>query len=235
MSTLLLRLAGPLQSWGLEAKFNRRTTDRVPSKSGVLGLVAAALGRKRNEGLEYFQGLRFGVRLDQEGTLVRDYHTAHEEAFWRNHDGKFSHVTTRYYLADAVFVAALQGDETVLEEVHFALCNPVFPLYLGRRSCPPDGRLSLGIRGSKSLLEALKEEPWQGSMRSHRSKGISRLRVLLDADQNERSDILQRDVPLSFDPAHRKYGFRRIVEHSAPLVLANPETQHDPMLELMGD
>ena len=44
MSTLLLRLAGPMQSWGTDSKFDVRRTGREPSKSGVIGLVAAALG-----------------------------------------------------------------------------------------------------------------------------------------------------------------------------------------------
>jgi len=67
MSTLLLRLAGPLQSWGVDAKFDRRGTERAPTKSGVIGLVAAALGRLRNESVEDIQALRFGVRVDREG------------------------------------------------------------------------------------------------------------------------------------------------------------------------
>ena len=49
MSTLLLRLAAPLQSWGASSKFGRRATEREPTKSGVIGLVAAALGIRRTE------------------------------------------------------------------------------------------------------------------------------------------------------------------------------------------
>ena len=47
MSTLLLRLAGPLQAWGNDSKFETRRTGREPSKSGVIGLLAAALGKKK--------------------------------------------------------------------------------------------------------------------------------------------------------------------------------------------
>ena len=42
MSTLLLRLAAPLQAWGTASKFERRRTQREPSKSGVIGMLAAA-------------------------------------------------------------------------------------------------------------------------------------------------------------------------------------------------
>ena len=76
MSTLLMRLAAPLQSWGVDAKFDRRGTERTPTKSGVIGLVAASLGRRRNENVMDLQTLRFGVRVDREGVLLRDYHTA---------------------------------------------------------------------------------------------------------------------------------------------------------------
>ena len=67
MGTLLLRLAAPLQSWGEDSKFETRRTRREPTKSGVIGLLAAALGRRRDEPLDDLRGLRFAVRVDQEG------------------------------------------------------------------------------------------------------------------------------------------------------------------------
>ena len=78
MATLLLRLAAPLQSWGSDSKFETRKTDREPTKSGVVGLLAAALGLRRDdtEGLARLNGLRFAVRADQEGSLLVDFHTA---------------------------------------------------------------------------------------------------------------------------------------------------------------
>ena len=78
MATLLLRLAAPLQSWGADSKFEIRKTNREPTKSGVLGLLAAALGVRRDddEGLQELKTLRFGVRVDQEGGLLVDFHTA---------------------------------------------------------------------------------------------------------------------------------------------------------------
>ena len=81
MATLLLRFAAPLQAWGIDSKFETRNTEREPSKSGVIGLLAAALGYKRTEPekLEELNALRFGVRVDQEGKLLRDYHTARSD------------------------------------------------------------------------------------------------------------------------------------------------------------
>ena len=73
MATFLLRLSAPLQSWGIDSKFNTRKTAREPSKSGVIGLLAAALGRKRDEDINDLCKLKFGVRIDQEGKLLKDY------------------------------------------------------------------------------------------------------------------------------------------------------------------
>lgn len=233
MSTLLLRLAAPLQSWGVDAKFDRRGTERAPTKSGVIGLVAAALGRQRNESVEDLHALRFGVRVDRGGMLLRDYHTAKSE--------KAAYVTHRYYLSDAVFLVGLEGDDAFLTEIERALRNPAFPLFLGRRSCPPEGKLSLGIRMGKTLSEALQEEPWLVSdWLRRRDAPEVRLRIVTDADARDRNAFLQRDIPLSFDQIHRQYGFRRVYEPN-PYVVPNPDsrsaaaespTGHDPMLEL---
>ena len=65
MSTLLLRLAAPMQSWGTDSKFEWRRTERAPTKSSVIGLIAAALGRMRNESIDDLKALRFGVRVDK--------------------------------------------------------------------------------------------------------------------------------------------------------------------------
>ena len=110
MSTLLLRFAGPVQSWGINSKFEVRRTENAPSKSGVTGLLAAALGIRRNEDISSLNKLRLGVRTDQEGRLLKDFHTAHSE--------KNSYITTRYYLSDAIFLVGLEcGDEIFLRKI----------------------------------------------------------------------------------------------------------------------
>ena len=78
MSTLLLRLAAPMQAWGSDSRFEVRRTGREPTKSGVIGLLAAALGRSRADSVADLCRLRLGVRVDQEGRLLRDFHTAHQ-------------------------------------------------------------------------------------------------------------------------------------------------------------
>ncbi|MFR9308137.1 MAG: type I-E CRISPR-associated protein Cas5/CasD, partial [Lachnospiraceae bacterium] len=98
MSTLLLRFAAPLQAWGTDSKFEVRRTDRNPSKSGVIGLLGAALGIPRDGDFSALRRLKMGVRVDREGVLLRDYHTAHAP------EGKASYITHRYYLSDAIFL-----------------------------------------------------------------------------------------------------------------------------------
>ena len=127
MATLLLRLAAPLQAWGADSKFETRKTGREPTKSGVIGLLAAALGLRRDEreALLRLTGLRFGVRVEREGQLLVDYHTA------KTQDEKTSYVTYRHYLQDAVFLAGIESeDAALLQQLQQALLHPAFPLYL---------------------------------------------------------------------------------------------------------
>ncbi|MFN4266583.1 MAG: type I-E CRISPR-associated protein Cas5/CasD [Aquabacterium sp.] len=140
MPTLLLRLAGPMQSWGTTSRFDERDTQLEPSKSGVLGLVCAALGRDRSEQVDDLAALRMGVRIDREGTVMRDYQTATGVLVAANGKPDLNRtvVSPRYYLADAAFLVGLEGDDmNLLLCIHRALLQPVWPLALGRKSFPP--------------------------------------------------------------------------------------------------
>ena len=234
MRTLLLRFAAPMQSWGIASKFDTRDTAREPSKSGVIGLLAAALGRERTEKLDDLNELYFGVRIDQPGTLLRDYHTARKEKV------ATSFVTRRHYLADAVFLVGLEGEENILQEIAMAMQNPFFPLYLGRRSCPPAGQLVLGLR-EKSLWQALEEEPWLAS-EWFKTKHTDqfKLTIVCDAKDNEEGAFLRRDIPVSFDQRHRQYKFRMVIDTADSLSIPKAErtlelpTKHDAMAGLEG-
>ena len=223
MSTLLLRLAAPMQAWGSDSRFETRRTGREPTKSGVVGLLAAALGRSRADSVDDLCRLRFGVRVDQEGQLLRDFHTAHQ-------GDKAAYVTERYYLCDAAFLVGLESeDRAFLQTLERALRAPAFPLFLGRRSGPPTLPIALGIREG-SLVDELKEEPWLASswmQRQYREKPL--LRLMTDADCGGRKMGVQRDLPVSFHISARSYAYREMEEH---LPIAPPDVLHDPMTEL---
>lgn len=142
--TLLLRLQGPMQSWGTTSRFDERDTQLDPSKSGVLGLVCAALGRDRSEPLDDLAALRMGVRVDREGVPMRDYQTATGVVTASGGVQKDRTVVSpRYYLSDAVFLVGLEGERALLERVHAALRQPVWPLALGRKSFVPSAPVYL--------------------------------------------------------------------------------------------
>lgn len=242
MRTLLLRLAAPMQSWGTESKFDTRQTQREPSKSGVIGLLACALGIRRDDSaaLTELSKLSFGVRVDQEGQQLMDYQTVKSyksKADYRAEaDPDAAYQTYRYYLADAVFLAAVSSDDDALmDKLEAALHRPAFPLFLGRRSCPPTLPLSLGMR-ERPLEEALRTEPWQASkeqqerwQRRHPGQSLH-LRMLLDSDPGAAGIAQVRDVPMSYDPAWRRYSFRNVKEDRA--ILRFQETTHDAMAEV---
>lgn len=206
MTTLLLRLGAPLQSWGTSSRFVRRNTDRAPSRSGILGMLAAAKGRRRTDPLEELLDLRIGIRVDQAGQLERDFQTA------RTRDGSGSMpLSYRFYVADAVFAVAIEGDPEVLETVRQALCAPAFPLFLGRRSCPPAGKLLHGMHAG-TLRDRLENHPWLASQwvqRRHHGTTVD-LDIVVDCPADAPDAELVRDEPLSFDPRERRYGWRSV-------------------------
>lgn len=222
MSTLLLRFAGPLQAWGADSRFDVRRTNREPTKSGVIGLIASALGLRRDAPLDELNRLYFGVRIDREGVLLRDLHTVRK-------DKNTSYMTTRYYLSDAVFLIGLHSDdEALMQRLEHAVRNPAHPLFLGRRSCPPEGRVCLGLR-QMPLEEALKSEPSLIPPKPSKPGEPQRARIVLD---DPHGTARLNDLPVSFSPYNRQYAYRAAREmwNTFP---ANDA--HDPMLELGGD
>jgi CRISPR system Cascade subunit CasD len=223
VTALLLRLAAPLQSWGTSSRFAHRGTDRIPSKSGIVGLLAAAQGRRRTDPLEELLGLRIGVRTEQAGRLERDFQTA-----TRAGEHTPSSLSSRHYLADAVFLVAVQGDEALLEGLQDALRRPHFPLFLGRRSCPPAGRVEHGLRAGDAVA-VLRAEPWHAApwfQRAHRGPSAD-LDLVADCAPGTPGADLVRDEPVSFDPRHRQWEWRTVLRHS-PVTVANPQFTGDP-------
>lgn len=208
MPTLLLRLAGPMQSWGTRSRFDERDTDLEPSKSGVLGLLSAAMGIDRCDwgNLEPLARLRMGARVDQPGVLRCDYHTAQD--FDRDDPSRVydTAVTQRYYLADAIFLVGLEGeDRGLLERAHGALKNPQWPLYLGRKAFVPSHPVVLepGVL-DQGLEDALRSYPYLGSGRPPEEEEHRAVIESLSPDGS-----LRMDQPLG-PFAERRFGARYV-------------------------
>ncbi len=216
MPTLLLRLVGPMQSWGTTSRFDQRDTGKEPSKSGVLGLVAAALGIDRANwtDLNPLTRLSMGVRHDRPGLPGRDYQTAGCAATDSviKADGTLSKdgvVSQRFYLADAAFLAGLEGENrALLEQIHAALRDPFWPLALGRKSYLPSEPVWMenGLWDA-TLEEALRQCPWIVSRR----KGEEFPKELLvSLESKDGSGLLKMDQPLaSF--SERRFGARFVL------------------------
>lgn len=176
MYTLLLRLEGPMQSWGVSSRFTQRDTGHEPSKSGVLGLLCAALGKPREEvddqrgklpALADLANLTMGVRIDRSGAVGVDFQTAgggrlagQRYGVSHVHGGLFGSVMShRYFLQDASFLVGLSGpDLPLLRQLHSALANPVWQLFLGRKGYVPgvppyieDGLVKADLRTALSI------------------------------------------------------------------------------------
>ena len=228
--TLLLRLSAPLQSWGSESVYDNRETDYVPTKSGVIGMLAAALGRKRDEQLNDLVKLEFGIRVDQQGTRLKEFQITQM-------GGKLNaNLSNKIYLSDAIFLVGLSCEDiSFLKDLVDALKHPKFPVFLGRRSCPPTQPLVLGIR-SGDLYQSLLEEEWL--VPDWRQKTLFRfsdkihLRIVTDDIQG---DAIKKDVPVSFSPFKREYRYRYMKEMPGKTVekgQCSVSTEHDPMVEL---
>ncbi|WP_187413163.1 type I-E CRISPR-associated protein Cas5/CasD [Streptomyces sp. WAC01526] len=259
MSVLTVRLAGPLQSWGVGSRHTIRTTLPYPSKSGIVGLLAAACGIPRDGGpsettdvtLAELTGLRLAVRADQPGELLVDYHTVSgashaptdpaQQRLPTADDGRLqakdsTKITRRHYLSDAAFTAYLEGDADLLTKVAHAVRRPRFPLFLGRRSCPPSKPLFMGIEHQTGLDHALRTTAWQAAAHEvarHRRLGQSSVRLDTVIESPDGTDVLP-DQPLASAPPFRHRYTERPIRHGhITLPLSPHDTVHDPF-ELLG-
>ncbi len=221
--TLLLRLAGPMQSWGTNSRFKIRDTELEPSKSGVVGLLCAALGKPRDEphpgnrdkpSLETLAALRMGVRVNREGVMKKDYHTAGGEHRVGKHygvakanNGTPETVTSeRFYLADADFLVGLEGaDESLLRRLNAALERPRWQLFLGRKSFLPHWPVYLpngeGLRLDTSLEEALRFD-WP---KDNEGRNLIMVRHVIEVAGDHPRAEKRIDWPLSFDSSTRDF------------------------------
>jgi len=170
---LALLLDAPMQSWGHASRFERRTTALHPTRSGVFGLLAAALGIDKHAPDEVAQLARFATlrvttvmlprrdRRQNDYSIVRleDYHTV---TGIRRASGKVDKDATvqtyRHYLLDARFGVLLDGSANLLAELAAALRDPKWGVWFGRKCCLPAAPLL-------AAGPALADEAWPALLR----------------------------------------------------------------------
>ncbi|MGI6212618.1 MAG: type I-E CRISPR-associated protein Cas5/CasD [Anaerovoracaceae bacterium] len=198
MKTILLKFSGPLQSWGTSSHFETRHTDPYPSKSAVIGMIAAAFGYRRDddESIRRLNQLHYAVRADQIGSVLKDFHTARK--YKKNGDFERNYVTNRYYLEDSVFVVGIGNeDDDWIDSIEDALRHPYFQLFLGRRSLPVTLDFLLGSVET-DVITALKDYEWQAASR-YRKAHTNQVTIYADAELiDDSDDALRNDHVVSF-------------------------------------
>lgn len=211
-----------MQSWGTSSRFETRMSDYYPSKSGVIGIIAASLGYSRDEDekIQKLNDLDFAVRVDQEGVLKKDYHIARKVK--PNGELERTYVTNRYYMEDAVFVVAISHeDDKWIDEILQGLKYPYFQPFMGRRSCPLPAHFILET-SEEGPIEALEKLDWQAA--SWYKKKNENYRADIYADKGllpEKPHTIRNDRVVSFSQKERKFGPR--FEARTSLVMAKSD------------
>jgi CRISPR system Cascade subunit CasD len=210
---LALCLKGPFQSWGFDSQYNRRNTGLMPTKSAIAGMCCAALGYPRGSVDEQKFLASFGVvrmtaiAIPRNGAKrelpvrrLQDYHTVQHT---RRATGKINNdcvLTHRQYLTDASFGVLLEGATSLLEQIAEALGNPVWGIWLGRKTCIPSAPVLAGLKGNRD--DALRLLIGEKSLESFtRQEDVE--------DFAEGRDSLP-DTPLSFATERRLFTPRRV-------------------------
>lgn len=239
MKTILLKFAGPMQSWGTNSNFENRHTDFYPSKSAVVGMISASLGYRRDEDekIRKLNELSFAVRIDQPGNILKDYHTARKNI--KKLSAKGNYVTNRYYLEDAVFVVAISHkDDILMTEIENSLRNPWFQTFLGRRSLPLTADFFLKST-ENGLIDSLSRIEWQASKwyKDKTGEDAVKLEIYSDFHEGDAKQItMRKDRVISFSQMNRQFNYR--YESVSTVEISNRtfdySTTHD-VFESVGD
>lgn len=214
--TLAFLIDSPLQSWGASSKFQRRETESWPTKSALVGLLAAALGIDKHapdeaDNLAPLAALRFSVLRWLKPTPVTrlaDFHTIGGGYDKTNPAEKLqipckagdgspfgTVITRRSYLTDARFIALFQGDRAILDRIAAALLDPVWGVWFGRKTCIPAMPLTPVVAASPreafaDLMQRLLNDPAE----------MTALEGMTEAPGDGR--IFQPDQPVAFGQHH---------------------------------
>lgn len=227
MKTILLKLKGPMQSWGTSSHFETRNTDYYPSKSAVIGIIAACFGYRRDQGQDQEKAIKalneldFALRIDQPGMLLRDYHIA--KKYQETGEVEQQYVTKRYYMEDAVFVVAIShADDERMEKIYEALKHPYFSPFMGRRSCPVPLDFIIKMT-EEDAITALEKLEWQAAewYKDWYKKKHADYRADIYADKAlipQGIATMRKDYVISFSQKERKFGPRFEVRKSINLI-----------------
>jgi len=217
---LILKLEGPLQSWGEHSKWDWRDTALMPTKSGIIGILGCALGYERNDIRlsELGEQLTIAVRADRPGSLITDFHSVQSQrllnAEGKPRSGGNTMITHRSYLQDACFTVVIAAEERLLRKLASALLHPQWTAYLGRKCCVP----------SRPILECLTNEYMSLEDAARRypltiRKDSSNSEVLIELESADSTGYWRFDVPAR---ENRNFLRRRVVK----LVEKPKEVQH---------
>lgn len=175
---LVFTVYAPLASWGDTAVGEVRSSWDRPSRSAILGLVAAALGidredQERHAELDRSYGI--GVRLALGGTALIDYHTSQDPTGVAVRRFKprtrraaldcadpLTTLSQRTLRQDALSVVALwrrSGSRWTMEDLASAMRTPHFVLYAGRKANVLGLPLSPAVVQADTLAAALAPVP----------------------------------------------------------------------------
>lgn len=224
MFSVLLRFTAPLQSWNAEQNPELLASSPVPTFSGIVGMVANAMGRYRSEPILDLAALGYAARVDRAGDLVTEFHTQQWMKMSYSDGTVFSdlsapdrraalvaeHATTQVkesvLLSDAAFTVALStGDAELAESIAAAVDSPARPLYLGKTFFPIGSLLRTGEETFLPTVEVVGADG-ESALADGAGSAIHRT-----ANPGEIPDYSVRDFPVSFTPGRRKYLSRDVV------------------------
>jgi CRISPR system Cascade subunit CasD len=229
---LALVLDSPLQAWGTSSQFERRTTGLAPSKSGITGMICAAMGLQKGSETETAairtiaaaEMLSITVPKSRRMQRLIDYHTVQGTRRASNEPNKQAVETQREYLLDARFALILGLPREFACNTAEALQNPIWGIWLGRKSCIPAEPVCRGVFETEpeALRQLLGDAP------------LETFTTVRDSHDFENATDSVRDQPVSFGDVSssgshlRQYATRRITVISAEMASDNERPQSPP-------
>lgn len=135
MAVLKIRLEGPMQSYGVRGKWDYRDTLNFPTKSAVVGMLGCAFGTPREKLESISSKIKVHIRINKDGRVGEDFQIREYKETERSGEDKF--VLHKYFLQDASFTVYVEGEDSYIKECYQALLNPVWVIFLGRKSYTP--------------------------------------------------------------------------------------------------